>query len=196
MALSAAQMADANYLTSLINSLNKQKQAALEQNTISRENNLRQNNMNLQQNMRRLREANMTNGINGGFEESNYARLLAGANSGAAGIRQQSDENAYKIGAQFDPQIAEYQGYLDALRAAQAAAAAAAAGGGGGGGGRSSGTSSNSYVRPASNVVAGEAKPVNYIRNNNVAKYTPYVTTGTTHSRRAANVVWDDTRNR
>ena len=104
MALTAAQMNNSAYLANMINKLAAQKTNAL-----------RGNEMTTQQNMRRLREANALNGINGGFEESNYARLLAGQNAARA-----------TIGDTYDPQINEYQGYLDALRAAQSAAAAAA----------------------------------------------------------------------
>lgn len=109
MALTAAQMNDSAYLANMINKLAAQKTNAL-----------RDNEMTTQQNMRRLREANALNGINGGFEESNYARLLAGQNAARA-----------TIGDTYDPQIAEYQILLDQLRALQAASSGSGGGGSG-----------------------------------------------------------------
>ena len=108
MALSEAQLNDSVYLQNMIRNLRRQKEQSL-----------RQNEMRKQQDLRLLRQTNARSGINGGFEESNYARLLARAGQGADSIY-----------AQFDPQIAEYQGYYDAWKARQAAQAASGGGGG------------------------------------------------------------------
>lgn len=122
--LSNQQMNDSIYLQNMINNL-----------TAQRTNLLRQNEMNTQQNMRKLREATARNGIGGGFEESNYARLLAGQNAARA-----------DIDFQYSPDIAQYQSYLDRLRALQAASVG---GGGGGGGKKKSSSSSYSSYDPA-----------------------------------------------
>lgn len=108
MALTQAQLGNSIYLTNMIKNLQRQREEALRQNDVTK-------NMNL----RLLRQTNALNGLNGGIEESSYARLLSGANKGAADIN-----------AQFMPQIAEYKAYLSALNAAPRR-------GGGGGGGRS-----------------------------------------------------------
>ena len=123
--LSDQQMNDSIYLQNMINNLSAQ-----------RTNLLRQNEMNTQQNMRKLREANARNGISGGFEESNYARLLAGQNAARA-----------DIDFQYSPDIAQYQAYLDRLRALQAMPVATS-GGGSGGSKKKSSSSSSTYYDP------------------------------------------------
>lgn len=130
MALSSAQLGDSIYLTNMINNLTRQKEESLRQNEITK-------NMNL----RLLRHTNAMNGLNGGVEESSYARLLAGANRGAADIF-----------AQFDPMIAEYRAYLAAL-----AAGAGSGGGGGGGGKKKTTTSTVSYVNPNNGKIFASA---------------------------------------
>ena len=108
MALTQAQLNDNIYLTNMIQNLQRQREASL-----------RQNEMRKQQDIRHLRQLNQRNGINGGFEESNYARLLARAGQGADSIN-----------AQFNPQIAEYQGYLDAWKQRQGAGSSGSRSGG------------------------------------------------------------------
>ena len=100
MDLTAAQIKDKIYLQSLIDNLQQQREESLRQNEINKNNNLRL-----------LRQTNALNGLNGGVEESSYARLLSGYNKGAASIN-----------AEFNPQLALAQAYL---------AQASRAGGGG-----------------------------------------------------------------
>ena len=140
MALTAQQLNDDVYLTNMIQNLQRQ-----------REQSLRQNEMRKQQDIRQLRQLNQRNGINGGFEESNYARLLARAGQGADSIN-----------AQYNPQIAEYQGYLDAWRQRQNAGS----GTGGSGSGSRRSSSSDLYTNEFTKYI-GRGRSRNYTGSGN-----------------------------
>lgn len=132
MALTEAQINDSIFLANMISQLNNQRNNIINQ----KESALRQNEMQKQQDILKLRQLNQRNGVNGGFEESNYARLLARAGQGAADINSQYGTMLNDNSAQ----IAEYQAYLDAYNQRMAELAAAAAAGYGGGGRRTTST--------------------------------------------------------
>ena len=98
MALTSAQTRDSVYLSNLINNLSKQREQAL-----------RQNETTYRQNHRLLQQHNALNGMNGGNEETSHVRLLGQRNTAAQAI-----------GAQYDPDIAVAQSYLDKIKARKA----------------------------------------------------------------------------
>ncbi len=103
MALTKAQMNDAVQLAQLIDQTKKAKSDSL-----------RQIDVGTRQALRRVRQNNALNGINGGWEESTYLRAQSGANANRAAVL-----------AQYDPLLTEYQGYLDRLNARRAASSSA-----------------------------------------------------------------------
>ena len=122
--------------------------------------------MQKQQDILKLKQLNQRNGINGGFEESNYARLLARAGQGASDINHQYGTMLTDNVAQ----IAEYQAYLDAYNQRMAELAAASAAGSGGGGGRRAATTEPLSVTPLQNNLSTADKAVD--SNVNRVPYT------------------------
>lgn len=118
MALTNTQKKDATYLASLLENTKQQREKALRDATV-----------NTQQALRRVKQYNALNGFQGGPEESSYLLVHSKGNADIAAIN-----------AQFNPLIAEYQTYLDAIRAQQAAR--------GGGGGRARSTGRQAYTGP------------------------------------------------
>lgn len=94
MALTNTQKKDATYLASLLENTKQQREKALRDATV-----------NTQQALRRVKQYNALNGFQGGPEESSYLLVNSKGNADIAAIN-----------AQFNPLIAEYQAYIDALR--------------------------------------------------------------------------------